>query len=148
MITRPLDLASRLRPMPRNFDAWFLVNAGLIVLGFSLLGSRFVLAPGLGLDFQLPQMAGARVEAARTTHDIAVNDAGLIIAGEGSITLQRLGEWLKEQGKITKDPCLLVRASAGVPSSTLADIVALAREAGFRVVLAAEEPPLNREQKR
>jgi biopolymer transport protein ExbD len=140
MITRPLDLASRLRPMPRSFDAWFLVNAGLIVLSFSVLGSRFVLAPGLGMDFQLPQMAGSRVEAARTTHDIAVNDAGLIIASEGSITLERLGEMLKEQAKITKDPCLLVRASAGVKLSTLAEIVALAKEAGFSIVSAAEEP--------
>ncbi|HEX2852850.1 MAG TPA: biopolymer transporter ExbD [Opitutaceae bacterium] len=148
MITRPLDLASKLRPMPRNFDAWFLVNVGLILLSFSVLGSRFVLAPGLGVDFQLPHMKGARAEASRTTHDIAVNDAGLIIAGEGSITLQRLGDWLKEQGKVTKEPALLVRASAGVPSSMQADIVGLAREAGFRVVWAAEEPPLNRAQER
>lgn len=147
MITRPLDLGSRLRPVPRNFDAWFLVNVGLIVFSFSVLGSRFVLAPGLGVDFQLPQMTGARAEAARTTYDIAVNDAGLIIAREGSITMQRLGELLKEQARITKDPCLLIRASAGLPLSTQAEIVALAREAGFRVVLAAEETPVNRPEK-
>lgn len=143
MITRPLDLSSKLRPPPRNFDLYFLVNVGLIVFSFSILGSRFVLAPGLGVDFQLPQMPGARAEATRTTHDIAVNDAGLIIAGEGSITLQRLGEWLKEQARVTKEPSLLVRASAGVRSSTQAGIVALAREAGFRVVWAAEEPALH-----
>ena len=33
MITRPLDLASRLRPEPRSFDWLFYVNGGVIVLG-------------------------------------------------------------------------------------------------------------------
>ena len=31
MITRPLDLASKMRPEPRNFDWLFYVNAGLLV---------------------------------------------------------------------------------------------------------------------
>ena len=48
MITRPLELSSRLRPEPRTFDWVFYVNGGLIVLFFSLFGSQFVLAPGLG----------------------------------------------------------------------------------------------------
>jgi biopolymer transport protein ExbD len=144
MITRPLDLASRLRRTPRNFDFWFFVNVGFVVLAFSLLGSRFILAPGLGLDFQLPEISGARLEAARTTHDIAVNDAGLIIAEEGSVSLERLGEWLQEEAKKTKDPVLLVRASAGVKLADEAKIVSLARAAGFRVVLAAQESPSQR----
>lgn len=59
MIVRPLDLASRLRPEPRDFDALFYVNAGMLALFFSLFGSRFVIAPGLELDFQVPVVAGA-----------------------------------------------------------------------------------------
>ena len=66
MITHPLDLASRLRPPPRSFDALFLVNGGLIILFFFLFGSRFVLAPGLGVGFQLPEMAAAGAGAAPT----------------------------------------------------------------------------------
>jgi len=58
MITRPLDLASKLRPPPRDFDFVFLVNGGLIVMFFMLFGSRFVLAPGLGVDFIMPEMPG------------------------------------------------------------------------------------------
>jgi biopolymer transport protein ExbD len=139
MITRPLDLASKLRPAPRNFDLCFLVTTGLIVLAFGLLGSRFVLAPGLGLDFRLPEMTGARAEAAKITHDIAVKDAGLIIAEEGSITSKRLGEWLKEEAKTTQEPTLLVRADARVTSEEQAKIVGIARAAGFRVVWAAQE---------
>ena len=140
MITRPLDLATRLRPAPRNFDFWFFVNIGLIVLAFSLFGSRFVLAPGLGVEFQLPEIAGARGQATRTTHNIAVNDAGLILA-EASITLERLAEWLKEEAKTTRDPVLLVRADARVKLEQLTRIAEIAKSAGFQsVFLAAQEP--------
>ncbi|MEO6569645.1 MAG: biopolymer transporter ExbD [Opitutaceae bacterium] len=139
MITRPLDLASRLRPAPRNFDFWFFVAIGLIVLAFSLFGSRFVLAPGLGIDFQLPEMTGARAQATRTTHFISVNEGGLILA-EASITLERLAEWLKEEAKTTKDPVLLVRLETGVKVSLATRIAELAKSAGFGVVWAAQEP--------
>lgn len=139
MISRPLDLASRLRPAPRNFDFWFWVNIGLMLLAFSLLGSRFVLAPGLGVDFQLPEMAGATAGAVLTTHDVAVDDAGLIMARQGSMTLKVLSEWLNEEAKITKHPRLLVRASGGVTSGELIKIVEVARAAGFEVTLAANE---------
>jgi hypothetical protein len=60
MITRPLDLAGKLRPGPRNFDFVFLVNGGLIALFFTLFGSPYVLAPGLGVDFVMPEMSGAK----------------------------------------------------------------------------------------
>ncbi len=47
MITRPLNLVSRLSPPPRDLNAVAWVNVGVVVLFFSLLGSRFVLAPGV-----------------------------------------------------------------------------------------------------
>ena len=61
MITRPLDLAAKLRPEPRRFDALFYVNVGVLALFFLVFGSRFVLAPGLGLDFKLPEMPAAHL---------------------------------------------------------------------------------------
>ena len=56
MITRPLDLASKLRTEQRSLDALFWVNVGILVLFFTLFGSRFVLAAGLGVNFSLPEM--------------------------------------------------------------------------------------------
>src|SRR4051812_48151279 len=140
MITRPLDLASRLRPPPRNFDFWFFINIGLMLLAFFVFGSRFVLALGLGTNFQLPEMIGVREQAIQTTHDIAVKEAGLIVAKEGPVTLKRLGEYLKEEAKKTKQPVLLVRAESGVQISLLFKIGELAQAAGFRVQTAAQEP--------
>jgi biopolymer transport protein ExbD len=142
MITRPLDLASRLRPEPRNLDFLFLVNGGLIVLFFLLFGSRFVLAPGLGVDFVMPEMAGASAGAARTTHVISVIRPGLIFVDDGAINFEQLREWLKVQARQTQQPSLLVRANSGnVPITTLTDISSAAFQAGFtRVVVGALEP--------
>ncbi|MEO5668163.1 MAG: biopolymer transporter ExbD [Bdellovibrionota bacterium] len=140
MITRPLDLGSKLRPEPRNFDFLFLVNGGLIVLFFTMLGSRFVLAPGLGVDFKLPEMAGALSSAAATDRVISVLASGQIFA-EGRLSLDELRDWLKGEARKLKQPSLLVRASADVPVSKLAVIVSAAREAGFtRIILGAEDP--------
>ena len=140
MITRPLDLASRLRPEPRSFDYWFFVNAGLIVLFFALFGSRFVLAPGLGVDFEMPQIAGARAGAVPTQRVISVRAAGQIFAADGLLNLAQLREWLRVEAAKLREPSLLIRASADVPVSELARIVGTAREAGFvRVVLGAED---------
>lgn len=140
MITRPLDLASRLRAEPRSFDYWFFVNVGLIVLFFGLFGSRFVLAPGLGVDFEMPRIAGASAGAATTERVISVRPAGQIFAANGLLNLPQLREWLRVEAGKLREPSLLIRASADVPVAELAEIVGAAREAGFvRVVLGAEE---------
>jgi biopolymer transport protein ExbD len=144
VITRPLDLASKLRPEPRSFDFLFFVNAGLIVLFFDVLGSRFVLAPGLGVDFQMPTMSGALAGAAMTDRFISVLPSGQIFA-DGLLNMSQLREWLKVEAKKLRQPSLLVRASAGVPISQLTEIVSAAREAGFRrVVWGAEETPVEK----
>jgi len=140
MITRPLDLASKLRPEPRSFDALFFVNAGLVGLFFLLAGSRFILAPGLSVDFQLPTFKGAAAGAAVTTHQITVERSGLIVIGDGPADPTRLREWLKAEGAKPGKHSLLVKASLGVPTGDLIGIWSAAHDAGFDVLLAAEEP--------
>lgn len=140
MITRPLDLSSHLRPAPRSFEFLFYVNAGLLALFFSLFGSRFVLAPGLGLDFQIPQTAGAAAGATTTTHQITVQNSGQIFADDGLVSVEQLGRWLQRQKTTTPKPSLLVLASGGVSNEKLAEIVSVAQRAGFGVVWGALEP--------
>jgi biopolymer transport protein ExbD len=141
MITRPLDLSARLRPLPQSFDWLFLVNVGLLALFFSFFGSRFVLAPGLGVDFRLPLVAGANANARFATHVISVINSGLIITNDGLSKMTELGGWLKSEAARTEAPLLLVRAGADVPTSVLADVASAAREAGFEMIWAAGEPP-------
>ncbi|HWA09259.1 MAG TPA: biopolymer transporter ExbD [Opitutaceae bacterium] len=142
MITRPLDLASKLRPEPRNFDLLFLVNGGLIALFFSLFGSGFVLAPGLTEDFRLPVMPGAREGGAPTTHTISVKRGGLIVTEGGALALPQLREWLKAAAKTTKQPVLLVIAGSEVTYADIVNVRTAAQDAGFvRIVWAGEPPP-------
>ena len=140
MITRPLDLGSRLRPEPRSMDSLFYVNAAPIVVFFFLFGSRFVLAPGLGVDFQMPEMSGAIAGARTTECVISVRPSGQIFA-DGLLDLAQLRDWLQVQAKALREPTLLVRASTGVRVQELTEIVSAARAAGFvRVVVGAEDP--------
>lgn len=139
MISRPLDLAARLQPRPRSGIAFFYVNVGLIVLFFSLFGSRFVLAPGLNVEFQLPQVAGATGGAVRTSHVVTIVNAGQIFAGDGLRSPSQLREWLFAQAASTKQPTLLILSSERVPVSVIAEVAGFAAAAGFSVQVAATD---------
>lgn len=139
MITRPLDLASRLRPPPRGLDWLFVVNVALVALFFSLFGSRFVLAPGLGVNFRLPVVAGSAASARTTTHVISVISSGQLFTPDGPTSIADLGRWLKSEAGRTRSPRLLVRAGSEVPTSVLADVAAAASAAGFEMVWAVGE---------
>jgi len=139
MIARPLDLATRLRPPPQGTNALHYVNVGLLGLFFLMFGSRFVLAPGLGVDFQLPELAGARSGGAQPTHVISVLRSGQIFSQDGLVDLGQLRDWLQARAGRDPHPTLLVRASSGVTLSELIDIEGAAHEAGFKVLLGAEE---------
>ncbi|HEY1794455.1 MAG TPA: biopolymer transporter ExbD [Opitutaceae bacterium] len=140
MIARPLDLASRLRPVPHGTGALHYVNVGLLGIFFMLFGSKFVLAPGLGVDFQIPEVEDAQSGAARANHVISVLRSGQIFSEDGLIDVAQLRAWLKAKApRSGPAPTLLVRASSGVTLSKLIEIEDAAHEAGFRVLLGAEE---------
>jgi biopolymer transport protein ExbD len=146
MITRPLDLGSRLRPPPRNFDWLFFVNGGLLAVFFGLFGSPFVLAPGLSLNFRLPTVPGAEANARSPTHVISVVNSEQIIMEDGFHKLSDLRGWLLKQKKGARPPLLLVRGSAEGQISVLAEISSAAAAAGFEVLWAAGEPANSRRE--
>ena len=139
MIARPLDLASRLRPPPHGTGAIHYVNVGLLGLFFALFGSRFVLAPGLGVDFQLPEQPGARAGAEQASNVISVLRSGQIFTDEGLADMGRLREWLKARAAREAHPTLLIRASSEVTLSKLIEIEGAAHDSGFSVLLGAED---------
>lgn len=117
----------------------FYVNVGMLAVFFLLFGSRFVLAPGLGVDFAVPTVEGAGENARTTTHQITVRRSGQILADEGLVSKKQLADWLLREKSKTLNPSLLVLASAGVPSDELAAIFSLAQGAGFSVIWGALE---------
>jgi biopolymer transport protein ExbD len=140
MITRPLELAARLQPPPRSFDAWFFVNGALLVLFFALFGSRFVLAPGLGVDFRLPETAGATAGAAPATVVISVPHSDMVLVPDGLVNYAQLRIWLRTRALREKGLVLLVRADRRVPTGDLGVIAEMAGQAGFAGVQWAMEP--------
>jgi hypothetical protein len=142
MITRPLDLASRLRPPPRHLDALFWVNTGLVALLFLFFGSRFVLSPGLSLlheGFALPAMGGA-VEGARPTTDvISLPRPGMVLTDDGLHGYASLRGWLARRAAALPpgQAFLLIQADVAVPMVDLVRLHDMAREAGFAGVQLA-----------
>ncbi len=131
MITRPLDLASRMRPEPRNFDWLFYVNGLALALFFTLFGSPFVLAPGLSAEFHLPVAAGANANAKPITHSITIEASGQILTPRGNLKKDQIETWLATQAKTTKAPVLLVRGDTLVRNSVMFEISGMARKVGF-----------------
>ena len=134
------DLASRLRPEPRNFDALFYVNVGALVVFFALFGSHFVLAPGMAVNFRLPTADGGEVGARIPTHVISVLATGQIFTSHGDRKLEQLPAYFATLTRGVEAPVLLVRADAAVPTSVMATISSSAQGAGFEVLWAVGEP--------
>ncbi len=141
MITRPLNLSSRLKPPPRGFEFLFFVNAGLIALFFVLFGSRFVLSPGLGLDFSVPVVGAALPGAVATDVVVAVKGADMAFVEGAKVNFAGLRQYLAERAKGHLGLRLLVQADSTLPTRELTEVYDMARAAGFASVQIAAEPP-------
>lgn len=144
MITRPLDLASRLRPAPRGVDALFYVNVAALGVFFFVFGSRFVLAPGLAVDFALPAADESATARLGTDVVIAVPASNMAVVDGAVVDFNGLGEWLRVRAKNAPEAeapkkRLLVQASGALPAKDIALVYALAAEAGFGGVLIATD---------
>lgn len=148
MITRPLDLSSRLSPPPRDLDVMFWVNVGVIVLFFSLLGSRFVLGTGLliGGDrsgaVELPQAANVTQTAVELVVGYRRDD--MILFEGGIYDLRELRPLLRDYVQKHPGGTMLVQAEKQVTLQDLARLVDMAKEVGFENVLLATDRPAAR----
>jgi biopolymer transport protein ExbD len=140
MITRPFDLVSRLSPPPRDFTAVAWVNVGVIVLFFSLLGSRFVLAPGLLVE--LPKANAEIINAVETSAVITYRRDGVILFGTGNYSLIELKVALEDYVKKhpeAKGSTLQVNADKQVSAQALGDLSDVAAAAGFANMVMARD---------
>ncbi len=146
MITRPLDLESRMSPPPRDFNAVAWVNVGLIVLFFSLLGSRFVLATGVLVGvgeagaIELPSVNPASASTAATSVVVSYRRDNVILFEGGMYSLAELRKHMEAYTKNNPGSVMLVRADRQVSNQALADLFAMAGAVGFKHVLLAAEP--------
>lgn len=148
MITRPLELESRMSPPPRDLDFVAWVNVGVIVLFFGLFGSDFVLAPGLpvGVGDQaatlvLPSVGAASQGAGAASVVVSYRSDRIILFEGGMYSLAELRKHMAGYAKKHPGAVMLVRADRQVTVQAFADLCEMAREVGFAHVLLAAEPP-------
>lgn len=147
MITHPLDLQSRLSPPPRDLDFFAWVNVAVIALFFGLLGSRFVLAPGLkigvgnGSALELPQISGANEGAGPASVVVSYRRDNVILFEGGMYTLPELRKHMETYARLHPGAVMLVRADRQVSMQAFLDLCDMARQVGFASVLAAAEQP-------
>ena len=146
MITRPLDLASKLRPPPRTMDSVFYANLVLLGVFFALFGSRFVISPGVEIGegaLELPTASAPALSGVSTTSVISVLGPDMVFTSDGRMTYGELERWLPTQvargGE--SESRLLVRADVRVTARDLARLSDMAQAAGFSGVQLALENP-------
>ena len=144
MITRPLDLTSRLSRPPRDLDSIPWVTVGLIALFFMLFASRFVLAPGLLVGggnepFELPAAAGTQYS--RTASVVVSYRRDDVILFEGAIVkVPELQHRLQAYAKQHPGEVLLLLADKHVSLQAMSALSTMAQAAGFAYVQVAGEP--------
>jgi biopolymer transport protein ExbD len=143
MITRPFNFETHLTRPHSRLDLVPFVDVGVILLFFGLLGSRFVLAPGVAINLRLPATAAATLDALPTSRVLTVMEVEghemLIFEGR-ILNLASFERLLKEQAADFSGDVLLVRLDRDVSTSLLARVCELAAHAGFNQVLLAAEP--------
>ncbi|HRE81407.1 MAG TPA: hypothetical protein PLN52_10185 [Opitutaceae bacterium] len=145
MVTRPLDLLSKVKRPAVGTDWLYFVNAGLIALFFILFGSRFVISPGIVVSTEqgnremvLPRIPESRIVGAPTTVVISVAGPDLVFTDDGKYTFAEIRRWLLERGKREPGARLLLRTEAALLLGDFTEIFSAAHQAGFVVLLAAE----------
>jgi biopolymer transport protein ExbD len=136
--TQPLDLASHLRPAPRNFDVFFFVNVAVLGLFLTLFTSKFVLAPGETIS--VPQMAGATSLAQTTGLVVNLQRDNLILFEGGRYSMDGFQRRLAEVVKAKGPGRLLLRVDKQTSAQALVTFTATATAAGCDVQIAAEAP--------
>lgn len=146
MITRPLDLESRVSRPPRDLDVFFWVNVGVLALFFTLLGSRFVLAPGVAVGWSgaasLPQADRLAEQAAGPTVVVSYRSESVILFEDGIYSQTDLRRPMEAYIKKHPGSVILLRMDGQASVQAFIDVSKIAGELGYaNVVLAAEPKP-------
>jgi biopolymer transport protein ExbD len=139
MITRPLDLQSRLRPPSKRLNPLPLFDVLLIAFFFSLLSSKFVLSSGLAINLPQggsgPGLPASAVLTVRTDEMLLFEGQILSMSG----LAPALATHVKQQRSGGADANLLIYLDRNVSVQTFFAVAEVAREQGVtRVQLAAE----------
>ncbi|MFH1067700.1 MAG: biopolymer transporter ExbD [bacterium] len=120
-----------------------LVGVVLLLFLFFLLTSSFVFQPGIKVE--LPHGVGAGGVSARYIVSISSQDPPLIFFNDQRVSMEDLGEKLKQISSKEADASLILKADHRVPHGVVVQAMNQALEAGLSIVIATQpgkgEPP-------
>lgn len=138
MVTQPLDLVAHLRRTPRNLDVFFYADIALLAVFFVLMGSQFVLAPGMPME--LPSVEGSSELGRPADLVVSMRGDNVVLFEGGLFPLAGFGPRLAAIVKARGAETVLVRVDRQVTAQGLLDLCIAARAAGAKQVqIAAEE---------
>lgn len=136
---RPLQLERELTPIDRSFDVIPLIDVLLIAFFFSLLGSRFIFAPGVQVD--LPTVAADSIVGLPTVAVLTIKEDNMLLFQGNIHTIASfeaaMRNYLQDSG--TSNAVLLLKPSRTVSMQTFLSVCEIANSAGFRKVHIAAE---------
>lgn len=141
MIVQPFDFTSRLKQTSVGFEVVAYVDLCLIMVFFALMGSPYVVAPGLTVN--LPTMQAPSADAVPTSRVLTVGEVEgreLIIFDNRVQTLETLAQSFAAHPAAAQGEVLLLRLKRDVSVQLLLQINELASRAGFAAVQIAAEP--------
>lgn len=140
----PVDTSSKVRRERITLCSAALVDILLIALMFTLLGSKFILAPGFALEFEGNKLPTSKSpDAAVVDGDLSVLNAkgNTMIIFDGAIfNTESFAKKMRSHKAGTKGGVLLIKADKNVDTQTLLDICAAARAGGFGKIHLAAAP--------
>lgn len=145
LLTRPLDLASRLEAPRFRVDAVAFADIGLIALLTLFLSQSFLFSPGVSIA--LPQVGDEQSVVGVRAEAVATVWKGKIITVLGSYPLDRMDTAMNQLMEKTQvsDPDLLLLVDRSTAVDELTRIYESAQRAGFDTVqMAARHPEENK----
>ncbi len=137
-----VNLTSRLASKESFLDAAALFDVLLIALMLTLVGSRFVLAPGLGIDLSVLDGEISPSDMSTADSDLSVLNArsNTMFVYDGAIyTPESFEKQMRKDAKSANRGTLLVKADRSLSAEQLMGICRMAKAGGFsKIRLAAK----------
>lgn len=144
-LTEPFEFRRLIRCGPKQgFDVVPFLDAMLIAVFVALNVSAFVLSPGTAVE--LPESSSMEPAQAAPTAVLTVDRNELYFFQGRKLAVVTLEDHLRQYVEAlpeSQDPVLLLKADSSITSSTLFNLMDIARRVGFVEVHLAAEPVLN-----
>lgn len=138
--TNPLGLEKQLSQQSGDANIFAILNVVLVVLGFFMLNSRFLAAPGLELE--LPRLAADMITSVVTESVLTVTDSNMLLFDGRIYSFSTIESALNQshQTKTSDNDILLLKMDHRVSIEVLLKISEIAHQAGFKRVQIAGLP--------